>query len=139
MLPTGLDEERFYVVTGAGFGVHNFTWIERGLRNDPAAGPATTTDVSSAFAVINLAGPRSREVLASVADQSVSNDSFPFMTWRSLSLGLATDVRALRVTFVGELGYELHVPCESAVHLHERLWEAGQEHGIANAGCKTAP
>ena len=138
-----LATDRFYVVTGSGFGVHNFGWIERALREqDGGATEATTPttitkDVSAAFAVINLSGPRARDVLAACAgggEAAVGGDALPFMGYRTMSVGLATDVRVLRVTFVGELGYELHIPAEAAVPVYEALWEAGQAHGIANAG-----
>lgn len=134
-----LGEDLFYVVTGSGFGEHDFCWIQRGLREQgDADATTTTTDVGPGYAVINLTGPRSRDVLAAVTSQPVDDEAFPFMTSRTLSIGLAAGVRALRVTFVGELGFELHVPAESAVYLYGRLWEAGQPHGIVNAGYRVS-
>ncbi|MBM3573078.1 MAG: FAD-dependent oxidoreductase, partial [Alphaproteobacteria bacterium] len=127
---TRLAEDRFYIVTGSGFGVRDGHWIATHLPRD---GSVVMTNVTSARAVINLCGPRARDVLAKVADGDVSNTGFPYMQARELSIGFAP-VRALRVTYIGELGWELHVPMEYAQHLYDILWQTGQDHGIANAG-----
>jgi 4-methylaminobutanoate oxidase (formaldehyde-forming) len=127
---TRLAEDRFYVVTGSGFGVRDSHWIGQHLPRD---GSVAMTDVTSARAVINLCGPRARDVLATVAEGDVSNAAFPYMQAREIRIGYAP-VRALRVTYVGELGWELHVPAEYAQHLYDVLWQAGQTHGIVNAG-----
>ena len=125
-----LDEERFYVVTGSGFGVRDGGWIQKHL---PPDGSVAFRDVTAARAVINLCGPRSREVLAAVADGDVSGSALPYMGVRRVRIGYAP-VDALRVTYVGELGYELHLSVEYAQHVYELLWEAGRAFGIANAG-----
>jgi 4-methylaminobutanoate oxidase (formaldehyde-forming) len=78
-------------------------------------------------------GPRSRELLSRVSEEDFSNAAFPYMAAREVRLGFAP-VRALRVTYAGELGWELHVPTEYALHLYEALWDAGQDLGVANAG-----
>jgi 4-methylaminobutanoate oxidase (formaldehyde-forming) len=91
------------------------------------------TDISMATAVLGLMGPLAREVLSQATDADLSSDAFPFATSRGLQVAGAT-VRAMRVTFVGELGWELHVPAESAGAVYDRLMELGQAHGIANAG-----
>jgi 4-methylaminobutanoate oxidase (formaldehyde-forming) len=91
------------------------------------------TDVANAWAVINCCGPHSRELVARLADGDVSNAALPYMAMREMRLALAP-VRVARVTYVGELGYELHVPVEYAPHLYEELWRAGQDLGVANAG-----
>ena len=83
--------------------------------------------------MLNLCGPRSRDVLAQLTDAPLDNASFPYMSARELDVGYAP-VLALRVTYLGELGYELHVPVEYALQLYERLWAAGERYGIANAG-----
>jgi 4-methylaminobutanoate oxidase (formaldehyde-forming) len=83
--------------------------------------------------VLALMGPRARDVLASVTDADVSNAAFPFGSWREVMIAGAP-VRALRVTYVGELGWELHMPVETALVVYETLMAAGQQHGIANAG-----
>jgi 4-methylaminobutanoate oxidase (formaldehyde-forming) len=125
-----LAEDRFYIVTGTGFATHDFDWIR---RNIPAGLDAHLVDVTSQNAVLSLMGPRARDVLAGLTRDDVSNAAFPFGTCRTLSAADAP-VLALRVTYVGELGWELHVPVEFAAHLYDRLMEAGRPHGIANAG-----
>ncbi len=125
-----LDENRFYMVTGSAFGVRDRAWIEKNLPRD---GSVTLTDVTSARAVINLGGPRSRDILAKIADGDVSNAAFPYMTAREIRIGFAP-VLALRVTYLGELGWELHMPVEYAAHVYELLQAAGAEFGVANAG-----
>ena len=125
-----LDENRFYMVTGSAFGVRDMGWIRRHL---PADGSVTVQDLTSARATLNLAGPRAREILEKVADGDVSNAGFPYMTARELRIGYAP-VLALRVTYLGELGWELHLPSEYAAHVYELLWAAGRELGLADAG-----
>jgi 4-methylaminobutanoate oxidase (formaldehyde-forming) len=125
-----LDENCFYMVTGSAFGVRDMGWIRRHLPGD---GSVTVRELTSARATINLAGPRARDILQQVADGDVSNAAFPYMSARSLRIGYAP-VLALRVTYVGELGYELHLPTEYAAHVYELLWAAGRKFGIADAG-----
>ncbi|MEA2848236.1 MAG: hypothetical protein QOG78_3517 [Rhodospirillaceae bacterium] len=125
-----LDENRFYMVTGSAFGVRDMGWITKHL---PADGSVTVQDLTSARATLNLAGPRSRDILQQVVESDVSNEAFPYMTARELRLGL-TPVLALRVTYLGELGYELHLPTEYAAHVYELLWAAGRDLGLADAG-----
>jgi 4-methylaminobutanoate oxidase (formaldehyde-forming) len=117
-------------VTGSGFAVHDRSWIEGHMPRD---GSVALGDVTSARAVINLCGPRSRGILERVADGDVGNEAFPFMQARELRIGYAP-VLALRVTYLGELGWELHVPTEYAAHLYETLWQAGRDAGVANIG-----
>jgi 4-methylaminobutanoate oxidase (formaldehyde-forming) len=125
-----LDENRFYMVTGSAFGVRDIAWIRGQLPKD---GSVQIADVTSARATINLAGPRSRDILAAVADADVSNAAFPYMTAQEIRIGFAP-VLAMRVTYVGELGWELHMPVEYAQHVYELLAEAGKAHGLADAG-----
>ena len=127
---TRLAADRFYFVTGSALGVRDRATIERHL---PADDSVQIVDHTSAKAVLNLCGPRSRDVLSALTDAPLDNASFPYMSARELDLGQAP-VLALRITYVGELGYELHVPMEHALDLYERLWAAGAPHGIANAG-----
>ncbi|MDJ0947230.1 MAG: FAD-dependent oxidoreductase [Kiloniellales bacterium] len=125
-----LAEERFYIVTGTGFATHDFDWI---ARNIPAGLRAQLVDVTSAYAVLSLMGPRSREILQGLTSADLSNAAFPFAT--SQEIGIAgAPVIALRVTYVGELGWELHVPCEYAVNLFEALMAAGAPRGLRPAG-----
>ncbi|MGH6949104.1 MAG: GcvT family protein [Kiloniellales bacterium] len=127
---TRTAEDSFYLVTGSGFGVRDRNWIERQLPRD---GSVVVDEVTSTHAVINLCGPKSRAILGALADRDVSNEVFPYMTAQELRLDTAP-VLALRVSYVGELGWELHVPVDYALGLYEALWRAGQDHGIANAG-----
>jgi sarcosine dehydrogenase len=124
-----LAADRFYVVTGSGFGVRDSHWLGSHL---PAHG-VNFSEVTSSRAVINVQGPRSRELLARVCDDELSNGAFPYLSARTIRVGYAP-VLALRVTYAGELGWELHVPSEYALHLYETLWRAGEDLGVANAG-----
>lgn len=126
---TRLADNHFYIVTGASFGLHDSDWIRRHID----AATTVLVDVTSAWSVINLAGPLARDVLAQVAEEDVSNASFPFGSMRQLHLG-AAPVRALRIGYVGELGWELHIPTEFAAYVFELLEAAGAQHGIANVG-----
>ena len=125
-----LAPDRFYIVTGTGFATHDFAWIQ---ANIPAGLDAHLIDVTSAHAVLSLMGPAAREVLLAVTRDDVSNEGFPFGAVREMHIAGAP-VTALRVTYVGELGWELHMPVEYAAHVYDLLMKAGEEHGIANAG-----
>jgi 4-methylaminobutanoate oxidase (formaldehyde-forming) len=124
------DEQEFTIVTGTGFATHDFDWIR---RNIPAGANAQLVDVTSAIAVLALMGPRSRDILAAATDDDVSNEALPFGSVRSIGVA-GCALHALRITYVGELGYELHVPVESAVSVYEALMTAGPRHGLVNAG-----
>ena len=125
-----VTEERFFLITGTAFGVHDFMWLKRHLPKD---GSVSLRDVTSAFAMINVCGPLSRELLMRLSDDDFSNEGFAFGQCRQVVIGYAP-VLALRVTYIGELGYELYMPPEYAASLYESLWEAGQDLGIRNAG-----
>jgi sarcosine dehydrogenase len=125
-----LSDEAYYIVTGTGFATHDFAWIK---ANIPGGLDVRMMDLTSAYAVLSLMGPRSRDVLAAVGDTDVSNAAFPFGRWREIMIAGAA-VRALRVTYVGELGWELHLPVETAGAVYDALMEAGRPMGIANAG-----
>lgn len=125
-----LGEDRFFIVTGTAFGVHDFMWLKRHLPLDRSV---SLRDVTSSYATINVCGPLSRKLLERVCDDDLSPEAFPFSHCREIVVGYAP-VTALRVTYIGELGYELYLPPEYAVNVYERLWEAGQDLGIRNAG-----
>ena len=125
-----LAEDEYYIVTGTGFATHDFAWIKANIRDGL---DARIIDVTSAYAVLSLMGPKSRDVLAAVTDADVSNAAFPFGRWREAMIAGAP-VRALRVTYVGELGWELHIPVEAAIAVYDALMAAGRPYGIANAG-----
>lgn len=90
-------------------------------------------DVTSGLAVINVVGPKSREVLAAASESDVSNEAIPFAMAKDIFVG-AAPVRAARIGYVGERGFELHIPTEFAEYVYETLWAAGQEHEIVNVG-----
>ena len=127
---TRMAEDRFYFVTGSALGVRDRSTLERHL---PADASVEIVDHTSAKAVLNLCGPHSRDVLAQLTDAPLDNASFPYMSARQIDLGYAPAL-ALRVTYLGELGYELHVPAEYALYLYEKLWAAGEPFGITNVG-----
>ena len=127
---TRLAKDRFYVVTGTAFGTHDFDWIRRSI---PEGMDARVIDVTSANSVLALMGPRAREILQSCCDDDLSNAAFPFMTSREIRLAGAP-VLAIRVTYVGELGWELHIPVDFAVSVYDALIEAGAPFGLVDAG-----
>lgn len=103
------------------------------VKNRPPGNTAALVDVTSAMAVFGVMGPRSRDLLAALSDADLSDDGFPFGTSRLISLGYST-VRATRITYVGELGWELYVPTEFAVGVYEDLMTAGAAFGVARGG-----
>jgi glycine cleavage system aminomethyltransferase T/glycine/D-amino acid oxidase-like deaminating enzyme len=120
--------DHFHLVTGSAFGVHDGGWVARHLPEG-----VEIREVTSRYATLNLVGPRSREVLQAATDDDVSNAAFPFLAVRPIDVGHAR-VLAVRLGYVGELGYELYISQEFAAHVYETLWRAGRDHGIANAG-----
>jgi 4-methylaminobutanoate oxidase (formaldehyde-forming) len=116
---TKLDEERYLVVASDTVHRHVETWIRRHLLGRAA----TVTDVTSAFTLLSLQGPRSREVLQSLTSCDLSTAAFPFRTAREIDVGLARAL-CLRITYVGELGYELYVPTEHAADVYDRVLAA---------------
>ncbi len=127
---TRLAADRFYIVTGSGFAVHDRHWIESHLPDD---GSAVIRDNTSSRAVINICGPESRAVLQRLSEADLGSNAFAFASARDIAIGSAP-VRAVRIGYVGELGWELHIPTEFAAHVYAQLWEAGQDLGIVNAG-----
>jgi len=127
---TRVAEDDFYLVTGTGFATHDFDWIR---RNIPAGCDARIDDVTSAWAVLSLMGPKAREVLQPLVSADLSDAGFAFATMREIAINGAL-IRALRVSYVGELGWELHVPVECAAMVYQCLMASGSEFGIVNAG-----
>jgi 4-methylaminobutanoate oxidase (formaldehyde-forming) len=127
---TRLAEDRFWIVTGTAFGNHDLGWIR---RHAPANTGVEVRDLTSARACLGIWGPAAREIVGSLTDDDLSNDAFPYMTARQISVG-AVPVLALRVTYVGELGWELYCPTEFGLSLWDALWQAGQTHGLRAAG-----
>ena len=126
---TRLSAQAFFIVTGAAAATHNTHWIARHI----GSARAVLTDVTSGQAVLGVMGPRSRELLARLTDADLSNVAFPFLTSREIWLGSAP-VRASRVTYVGELGWELYVPTELAAGVYDAVAAAGEDLGLRHAG-----
>ncbi len=125
-----LGEERFGIVTGTAFGNHDREWMRRHL---PDGGGVRIADVTSQWACFGIWGPRAREVLAPLTPVDLGNEAFPYMSLRETTVG-NVPVRALRVTYVGELGWEIYCPTEYGLGLWRTLWEAGEPHGIVAGG-----
>jgi sarcosine dehydrogenase len=123
-------EDKYYIVTGTGFRTHDFGWIRDHIGDGL---DATLTDVTEKFGTLSLMGPAAREVLAAVTKSDVSNSAFPFGHVREIEIA-GTSVRALRITYVGELGWELHVPIEATGAVFDALMTAGKAHGIRPVG-----
>ena len=118
------------MVTGGAMGLHDLDWIRSHLPDDRSASVA---DVSSGLCCIGLWGPRARELLARVCDDDVSNDGFRYMTARPITVG-DVPALALRISYVGELGWEIYAPAEHGLRLWDTLWEAGRPLGLIAAG-----
>jgi glycine cleavage system aminomethyltransferase T len=125
-----LGEKHFRVVTGGAHGMADHKWLSDHL---PADGSAQLADLTSAWSTIGLWGPRARDILASTTSDDVSNEGFPFATCRTIEIG---PVRALasRISYVGDLGWELYVPIEQGASLWDILWESGRAHAAVPCG-----
>lgn len=129
---TRLAEDRFLIITGTAFGQHDSSWLR---VNMPEDGSVTLEDVTSAYACIGLWGPKARDILAKVTRDDISNENFPYMTAKYITVG-SIPVLASRVTYVGELGWEFYCPMEYGLKLWDTLWEAGQTEEMVAAGYK---
>jgi glycine cleavage system aminomethyltransferase T/glycine/D-amino acid oxidase-like deaminating enzyme len=127
---TRLGEDRFRIVTGTAFGQHDLAWLR---QHAPEDGSVHVSDVTSQHACYGLWGPRAREILQPLTTADLTNDAFPYMTARELTVG-PVPCLALRVTYVGELGWELYCPTEFGLALWDALWEAGRPHGLVAGG-----
>ena len=122
--------DAFFIITGSAQAVRDADWISRNFAPDAHV---FMTDVTSAWSVLALMGPKSRDVLGALTKSDLSNDSFPFGTCNSIDLGYAA-VMANRMTYVGELGWELIVPTEFSAGVYDDLMQVGADHGIRDAG-----
>ncbi|MCW8845451.1 MAG: aminomethyltransferase family protein, partial [Gammaproteobacteria bacterium] len=127
-----LEDEKFMVVTSDIAHRHTETWMKRHIADDQHV---FVTDVTSGYGQLNIQGPKSRELLQSLTSADLSNEAFPFRTAREIDIGLAR-VLCVRITYVGELGYELNIPSEQAGHVYDRIVEAGKKFGLKHAGLK---
>src|SRR5205085_6406787 len=127
---TRVEPSRFYVVSAAATETHDLAWIERHAPDD---GSVRIDNVTARYGVLTLAGPRSRELLQRLARQDVSREGFPFFRARHLEIA-GLRVLCLRVSYVGELGFELHHPLEVQRVLYDRLCETGADLGLVDFG-----
>jgi glycine cleavage system aminomethyltransferase T/glycine/D-amino acid oxidase-like deaminating enzyme len=130
---TKLADDDFYVIASDTAHRHALTWMRRHFAESGAH--AFVTDVTSAYAQLNVQGPRSRALLAAVTRADVTDEAFAFRAARHIDIGFAR-VLCVRITYLGELGYELHIPAEQAVHVYDRLVEAGRSLELRHAGLK---
>ena len=129
---TKLDDEHFFVVASDTAHRHVLTRMKRAAEGKHAF----IADVTSGYAQINIQGPNSRALLQSITTADLANEAFPFRTAREIDLGFARAL-CIRITYLGELGYELYIPSEMAGHAYERIDEAGQRFGMAHVGLKS--
>jgi dimethylglycine dehydrogenase len=127
---TKLGENEFYVISAAATELHDYAWIARHLPRD---GSVTLENLTSRLATLTIAGPRSRDLLQALTRAEISNQEFRFFRCREFHVGMVP-VRALRLSFVGELGYELHHPMEYQRHLYDVLMDEGEQYGIVDWG-----
>ena len=127
---TRLAEDRFLVVTGVESQVRDVDWLNRRI---PDGSRATVADVTSAYAVLGVMGPKARDLLSRVTSADLANDAFPFAASREIDIGYTT-ARATRITYVGELGWELYVPVEFAAGVYDELMAQGQDVGLTPVG-----
>ena len=130
---TKLEDDRYLVVASDTAHRHAETWMKRHIS---AGAHVFVTDVTSGMAQLNIQGPRSRELMQSLTTVDMSNAAFPFRCAREIDVGFAR-VLVIRITYLGELGYELYIPAEQAVHVYERIVDAGRSVGLKHAGLKT--
>ena len=127
---TRLADDQYLIVSGSAQSTRDFDYLEKSIPHDQHC---TLVDVTGQYAVLAVMGPRSRELLQSISKADWSNAAFPFGQSREVDIGYAT-VRATRLTYVGELGWELYVPVEFAAGVYETLHAAGKPFGLLNAG-----
>ena len=127
---TRLGQDRFMLVTGSAFGLHDLAWIRSHAID---AGDVKIDDLTQLYACFGLFGPKAREILARATGEDVSDGAFPYLTARRLGIRTAS-VLALRVTYVGELGWELYAPMADGLAVWDALWAAGSPAGMLAAG-----
>jgi glycine cleavage system T protein len=125
---TRLAEDRFRIVTGTAFGRHDLAWIA-----SQAPADVSVDDVTSRFACLGIWGPKTRDILQTLTATALRTEAFPYMRARELTVG-SVPCLALRVTYVGELGWELYCATEFGLALWDTIWEAGRDHGLVAGG-----
>jgi glycine cleavage system aminomethyltransferase T/glycine/D-amino acid oxidase-like deaminating enzyme len=129
---TKLNKENYLVVATDTMHRHAETWLKRHIS---AEDRAFVNDMTSAYGQLNIQGPKSRELMQSLTTTDLSNEAFPFRCAREIEIGY-TKVLCIRITYLGELGYELYIPAEQATHVYDRIVEAGKNFGLRHAGLK---
>lgn len=129
---TKLNDEKYFVVVTDTQLRHAETWIKKHTPNDAHS---FVTDMTGAYGQLNLQGPKSRELLQSITSTDMSNEAFPFRAAKEIDIGFAR-VLCIRITYLGELGYELYIPSEQATHVYDRIVEAGKKFDLKHAGLK---
>jgi glycine cleavage system aminomethyltransferase T/glycine/D-amino acid oxidase-like deaminating enzyme len=127
---TRLAEDSFLVVLSPSIQTHVEAWLKRHI---PSEAHVFVADVTSGYAILNVQGPKSRRLLSGLTNMDMSNEAFPYLTMQEIDIGYAL-VKALRVSYVGELGWELYVPTEFALHVYDIIVEAGEAVGLKHAG-----
>ncbi|MGI9621587.1 MAG: aminomethyltransferase family protein, partial [Acidimicrobiales bacterium] len=130
MTITRFGAERFYLNSAVVGETHDLDWLRQHVQPGEAV---TITDVTDDLGLLAISGPRSRDVLAKLTDADLSNDSFRWLTAQEIVVA-GVGCRALRVSYVGELGWELHVPMEHLAELYTAIWSAGEGFGIIDYG-----
>ncbi len=133
---TRVGEDSFYVVTGTGFATHDFDWIKRNIAAGAGSGVGADvrlTDITDTRSVLSLMGPASREILSRATNTDVTNLAFQFATMQNIQIS-GCDVMAIRITYVGELGFELHMAVADAPRVYDELFMHGASLGLKNAG-----
>jgi len=127
-----LAQDKFLIVVTDTMHRHAETWLKRNIPDDAHA---FVTDMTSAYAQLNLQGPKSRELLQTITSADVSNEAFPYRHVQEIAIGYGRAI-CVRLTYLGELGYELYIPTEQAVHVYDIIVEAGKEFDLSHAGLK---
>jgi glycine cleavage system T protein len=127
---TRLGDHRFFIVTGTAFGNHDLAWLR---RHQPRDGSVRIEDITAARACLGIWGPRARDIVQPLTDADLSSRAFPYLTAQPISVGIVPCL-ALRVTYVGELGWEFYCPTEYGVQLWDSLWQAGAPFGLIAGG-----
>src|SRR5258707_5514998 len=127
---TRLASDRFQIITGTAFGIHDLSWMRSQMPTD---GSVYVNDITSSRCCIGVWGPRARDLMQQVSENDFSNQAFPYLTAQQVIIG-DIPVLALRVTYVGELSWEIYAPMEYGLKLWDTLWDAGQSLGITAAG-----
>jgi len=127
---TRLAEDKYFIVSAGDFYTHDLMWLKKYIPYDAHA---FVTDVTSGYTLMNLQGPKSRELMQRITTADVSKEAFPYMSAREIDINYAL-AQVFRVTYEGELGFELYVPAEFSAHVYEAVVNAGQDMGLKHAG-----